>query len=139
MCNTLIRKDTNNFIFLISSMNLQNRSHKPYFPFINYISAGKNSVTILKFHYICCQYTKTNAKDSVISTFFSSETCSKVDKLSKIPRINGFQVLLSVILFTHSEPIDSCTKISWNKIFQKQYIALTICCTPWHFHHFTFL
>lgn len=135
----LIRKDTNNFIFLISSMNLQNWSHKPYFPFINYISSGNNSVPILKFHYICWQSTKTNAKDSVISTYFSSKTCSKVDKLSEIPRTNGFQVLLSVILFTRSEPIDTCTKISWNKILQKQYIALTICCTPWHFQPFTFL
>lgn len=55
---------------------------------------------------------KTNAKNSVISTFFSAETYSKVDKLSEIPQINGFQVLLSVILFTHSESIHTYTKIT---------------------------
>lgn len=55
---------------------------------------------------------KTNAKNSVISTFFSAEIYSKVDKLSEIPQINGFQVLLSVILFTHSESIHTYTKIT---------------------------
>lgn len=47
-----------------------------------------------------------NTQKPMLRAFsYYAQTCSKVDKLSKLSWINGFQTMLSVILLIHSDPI----------------------------------
>lgn len=52
---------------------------------------------------------KNQGKDSIISTSIHRV---KVDKISKIPQINGFQTSLSVILFAYSDPNTPTLKLA---------------------------